>query len=195
MSDEQRSGPDPSQATDSRSAPDRRSRAVLSLEERIAAQEAIEDVRELFQRYTWALDHADFDAIVACFCEDGVFAFQDASWQGRDAIRDYFQQDRKSHTEMLHFPVNVVVDVTQLDVAFDGGGHAVASATLWDLFNRNRPGSATEGAILAGYYRLIARRSHGEWGIERLEVTAKWVVPASEWRMSADFQARPGSRG
>jgi uncharacterized protein (TIGR02246 family) len=165
----------------------------MDLEARVAVLEAIEDVRALLGRYTWALDHADFDGLLACFEEDGTFAFQDQEWQGREAIRGYFVEDRTSHTEMLHYPVNVVVEVTNLDPRSDGAGLAVASATLWDLFNR-RTRSGTEGACLAGYYRMTARRWSCVWRIRRLEVFARWVVPAAEWRMSPEFQPRPEAR-
>jgi uncharacterized protein (TIGR02246 family) len=162
--------------------------SVSALERRVAALEAIEDVRDLLHRYTWALDHADFDGLAEVFEEDGAFVFQGEAWHGRSAVRGYFEADRASHTEMLHYPVNVVVDVTDLE-----GGRAIAHATLWDLFNRVTP-EGKEGACLAGYYELLARRRGGTWRIERLEVTARWVVPAGEWRMDAAFQARPEAR-
>jgi ketosteroid isomerase-like protein len=168
-------------------------RRLMTLEERLTVQEAIEDVRGLFSRYTWALDNGDLDGIVACFTDDGVFEFQSARWAGAPAVRHYFEEDRKKHTDMVHFPVNVVVDVTELDTTPDGSGRAEARAVLWDLFNRAR-GAASEGACLAGYYRLSARRTRGEWKIGSLEVIAKWVVPVPEWRMSEDFEVRPELR-
>jgi SnoaL-like domain len=174
-------------------APVKSDRTEMDTERRVAVLEAIEDVRALLGRYTWALDHADFDGLLACFEEDGTFAFQDQEWQGHEAIRGYFVGDRKSHTEMLHYPVNVVVEVTNLDPGNGGAGLAVASATLWDLFNR-RTATGTEGACLAGYYRMTAGRRAGAWRIRRLEVSARWVVPAGEWRMSPEFQPRPEAR-
>lgn len=165
----------------------------MDLEWRVAVLEATEDVRALFRRYTWALDHADFDGIVGCFEEDGAFVFQQETWRGHDAIHAYFEEDRTSHTEMLHYPVNIIVGVTHLDPEGIGSGRAVATATLWDLFNR-RTAQGKEGACLAGYYEMTARRRAGVWAIQRLEVDARWVVPADEWRMSPEFRVRPEAR-
>jgi hypothetical protein len=165
----------------------------MTIEERLARIEAIEEIRRLMWRYTWALDHADFPGIVACYWPEGAFGFQDASWVGSAAIEDYFRKDRLSHPEMLHYPVNIVVDVQALDEA-DGSGTAIADSTLWDLFNRNT-GEGPQGSVLAGWYRAFVSRHNGEWRFDRLQVTGRWVVPqARPWAMSGSFAARPEDR-
>ena len=164
-----------------------------SLVERVAYLETIEAIRRLFFDYTWALDHADTDGIVAQFADDGVFEFGGAAWAGHERIRTYFTEDRKSHTGMLHYPVNIVVDV---DVPADESPRtARGRATLLDLFNRVTP-DGPQGMVLTGYYDLSARRErNGSWKIARLEVITTWIVPAGQaWRMLADFQSRPELR-
>lgn len=166
---------------------------MTTLTERVARQEAIEDIRRLMSRYTWALDHADFPAIVACFWPDGAFQFQDQAWVGEVAIDDYFRKDRLSHPEMLHYAVNVVVDITSFD-EMAGTGAAIADSALWDLFNRNTS-RGVEGSVLAGSYRAFVSRRQGEWRFDRLQVTGRWVVPQPlPWSMSGSFQARPENR-
>ncbi len=165
----------------------------MTIEERVTRLEAIEDVRRLMARYTWALDHADFAGIAACFWPDGAFQFQDQSWEGTASIEDYFRKDRLSHPEMLHYPINVVVELTRLDHSV-GEGLAIADATLWDLFNR-KTSEGLEGCVLAGWYRATVAQRKGEWRFTRLAVSGRWVVPQPRpWAMSGSFQARPEDR-
>jgi hypothetical protein len=165
----------------------------MTIEERVAVLEAIEDVRKLFFQYTWALDHGDIDAIVRCFAEDGAFEFGGVRWEGSHAIHNYFEEDSKSHTGMTHYPVNIVVDVKEPTGDPPSPDTAEASATLWDLYNREREGGR-EGTCLVGYYRLSARRESTGWRIAVLEVITKWIVPVQEWRMMEGFEARPELR-
>ena len=163
-----------------------------SLTQRISHLETVEAMRRLFFDYTWALDHADIDGIVAQFASDGVFAFGGAEWEGHARIRSYFAEDRKSHVGMLHYPVNIIVDVDRS--ADEAPRTARARSTLLDLFNRLTP-DGPEGMILTGYYDLSARREDGGWKIARLEVITTWIVPAGQaWSMLSDFQSRPELR-
>jgi hypothetical protein len=164
-----------------------------SLTERIAYLETVEAVRRLFFDYTWALDHADIDGIVAQFAVDGTFEFGGAAWTGHERIRSYFTEDRKSHTGMLHYPVNIVVDVDA--PAGEAPRTAHGRATLLDLFNRVTP-KGPQGMVLTGYYDLSARRvQDGSWKIARLEVLTTWIVPAGQaWSMLPNFESRPELR-
>lgn len=164
-----------------------------SLTERVAYLETVEAIRRLFFDYTWALDHADTDGIVAQFTVDGVFEFGGVAWAGQEHIRNYFTEDRKSHIGMLHYPVNIIVDV---DSSVDEVPRtARARATLLDLFNRVTT-VGPQGMVLTGYYDLTARREHDDtWKIARLEVITTWIVPVGQaWSMLSDFQARPELR-
>jgi SnoaL-like domain len=166
-----------------------------TLEQRVARLEAAEDIRHLLFRYTWALDHADFEGIVACFWPDGTFRFGDQEWVGTGAIEDYFRRDRLNHTEMLHYAVNIVVEVADLDTEPDGSGTASAETYLWDLYNRSTS-LGLAGTVLAGHYRVGVSRRNGEWRFQILDVAVRWVVPMPQpWALSGDFQPRPELRG
>jgi uncharacterized protein (TIGR02246 family) len=169
-------------------------RSEMTLEERVAVQEAIQDIRRLFFQYNWALDHGDVAGIAHNFTEDGVFQFDGAKWEGRDKVSAYFTEDFKKHTAMLHYPINIIVDVKELDPNPEGSGVAEAWATLWDLFNMEYKREES-GAFLTGYYNMKASREKGEWKIKRLKVIIKWVVPTQEWGLMEGFEVRPELRG
>ena len=95
---------------------------------------------------------------------------------------------------MLHYAVNVVVEIAELESRPVGSGIALADATLWDLFNRSTS-QGLVGSVLAGYYRADVSRRNGEWRLQRLSVSARWVVPTPQaWGMSGDFEPRPELR-
>ncbi len=112
---------------------------------------------------------------------------------GHNNIRNYFTEDRESHTGMLHYPVNIVVDVGS--TSDEAARTARARATLLDLFNRKTP-DGIQGMILTGYYDMSARREQDDsWKIARLEVITTWIVPAGQaWSTTSDFQSRPELR-
>jgi SnoaL-like domain len=165
----------------------------MTIEERLAVVEATEAVRKLFSRYTWALDHGDVEAIVDCFAADGVFEFGE-KWEGVDAVRHYFTEDREKHTAMLHYPVNVVVDVPEPDGSDSWPTTAQGQATLWDLFNRDYGEEGLEGTCLTGWYRMAARREAEGWRIAHLEVVVRWIVPVQKWHLMEEFQTSPELR-
>jgi hypothetical protein len=169
-------------------------RSEMTIEERVAVQEAIQDVRKLFWQYTWALDHLDVEGIAENFTENGIFQFNGAKWEGKDKVKAYFTEDFKKHTAMLHYPVNITVDVKELDPDPKGDGEAEAWATLWDLFNMEYK-KGESGAFLTGYYNVKAIRDKGVWKIAHLKVIIKWVVPAKKWELMDGFEVRPELRG
>lgn len=169
-------------------------RSEMTLEERVAVQEAIQDIRRLFWQYNWALDHSDVEGIAKNFTEDGIFQFDGAKWEGKDEVKAYFTEDFRKHTEMLHYPINITVDVNELDPDPEGGGEAEAWAALWDLFNMEYK-KKESGAFLTGYYNMKARREKGVWKIALLKVMIIWVVPTKQWSVMEGFEVRPELRG
>jgi ketosteroid isomerase-like protein len=49
---------------------------------------ARESIRATIARYTNAGDNADYEDLVPCYAEDGVFEFSAGRWEGREAIGD-----------------------------------------------------------------------------------------------------------
>src|SRR3977135_1399081 len=57
-------------------------RARVTLDEMLAR----EAIRATMARYTNAGDKADYEDLVPCYAEDGVFEFSAGRWEGREAI-------------------------------------------------------------------------------------------------------------
>lgn len=60
----------------------------MTIEERLARLEAIEEIRQLQARYQRCLDTRDFDGIADCFAEDvrSLYGNGKMSYDGRDAV-------------------------------------------------------------------------------------------------------------
>ena len=63
----------------------------MSLEERIAAVEAKDEIRELTARYCHAVVDGDVDTIVGLFCNDGTFRMRKFSATGETELRKMYE--------------------------------------------------------------------------------------------------------
>ena len=63
---------------------------MASVESRLAAIEAKDEIRELTARYCHAVVDGDADAIVELFCDDGVFRAHTSAPEGRAALREFY---------------------------------------------------------------------------------------------------------
>jgi uncharacterized protein (TIGR02246 family) len=67
------------------------SNATPNIEDRIAAIEAKDEIRELTARYCHAVVDGDVEAIVDLFCHDGVFRMRKTAFSGRDELRRMYE--------------------------------------------------------------------------------------------------------
>lgn len=127
---------------------------------------AREAIRATIARYTNAGDHADYEDLVPCYAEDGVFEFGDNRWEGRQAISDALHAMARArghgaagmlqrhHLGTCHIVIESV----------DG-----ARATTYFLM------VSEIGPDHAGRYldRLIRR--DGEWQFAHRQVVVEWI--------------------
>ena len=63
---------------------------MASVESRLQAIEAKDEIRELTARYCHAVVDGDADRIVELFCDDGVFRAHTSAPEGREALRAFY---------------------------------------------------------------------------------------------------------
>lgn len=81
-----------------------------SVEERLAAIEAKDEIRELTARYCHAVVDGDVDAIVDLFCSDGTFRMRKFSASGPEELRKMYEGGigNKTHKPFIQ---NHVIDL------------------------------------------------------------------------------------
>ena len=148
------------------------SQPELSLEDRIAALEARESIRELIYDYGRALDHRDFVAFAALFePEQGTWTGGFGSATGRDAIFA-LMDERIGHAETPFTPTSHHV-FTNIEIEVSGS-EATAS-TKW-IFVVPSPEDAPLWRFLGHYEDRFVRRD-GRWYFLRREAFSDIAGP------------------
>jgi 3-phenylpropionate/cinnamic acid dioxygenase small subunit len=135
-----------------------------SIEERIAALEARESIRELIYAYGHALDHRDFVAFAALFePESGTWTGGFGTATGSDAIFK-LMDERIGHAEQPAEATSHHV-FTNIQIEVDGG--EAAATTKW-IFVVAAPDGAPQWRFLGHYEDRFVQRD-GRWYFLRRE--------------------------
>ena len=131
----------------------------MSLEDRIAAIEAKDEIRELTAKYCHGVVDGDVEAIVDLFCSDGTFRMRNASFTGTEELRGMYEGGvgAKSHKPFIQNHViefaegtptsgratgrcSVEIRIFQDDQAKTAAGHYLDEYRLedgrWKFFDR-----------------------------------------------------------
>ena len=134
---------------------------------RLQALEDVEEVKRLKARYCTLCDAPfDADALAELFAEDAVWEADDIGrFEGREAIRGFFQNITERLTFAVHYVMNPVIDVE--------GDTARGSWYLWE------PGTVRgQNAIwISGSYQDEYQRVDGRWQFKHVHLS--WFFRAS----------------
>ncbi len=149
---------------------------ALSVEDRL-------DIQDVIARCAWALDTANVDAFVACFCAQGVLiwdAFEEPDrFEGSDELRAFasFLRDLPSSAGRQHHVSNIVITPSP------EGAHASSYVTVV-----LRQGDGPHAVHVMGYYEDDLTREQGRWRI-RQRAIRDWSGPILK-----DFAGQTGQR-
>jgi hypothetical protein len=141
------------------------------------------DIQDVIARYAWALDTANVDAFVSCFCAQGVLiwdAFDEPDrWEGADALRAFitFFRDLPSSAGRQHHVSNIVITGTRVQ--------ARASSYVAVVL---RQGDGPHAVNVMGYYEDDLVREAGAWRLRR-RVIRDWSGPVLK-----NFAGQTGER-
>ena len=130
----------------------RSDKAMLAIEDRLA-------IKDLFVRYTTALDAGDVDTVVGCFTEDAVLESPViGAIAGREAIRAFavrFAALRESGTQFRHMISNLAAEIE----------NRRARATCYLLVLITRDGKSRQ--LPPGRYECELVKDGGQWRFRR----------------------------
>jgi len=131
---------------------------------------AREGIRATIARYTNAGDHADYEDLVPCYAEDGVFEFSDNRWEGRQAIGDALHAMARARG---HGTAGMLQrhHLGTCHITLEGGDRA--RATTYFLM------VSEIGPDHAGRYLDRLVRRDGEWQFAHRHVVVEWINPES----------------
>lgn len=140
-----------------------------SLEARIAALEAKDEIRQLTARYCHAVVDGDVEAVVGLFCPDGTFRMRSFSATGTDDLRAMYTDGIGARTHKP-FIQNHVIDLESRDEAT---GRCSVEIRIF------AEGEARTGA---GHYLDHYRRHEGRWRFAERFYHAYHLAPwATGW--------------
>lgn len=145
------------------------STSTLTLEERIARLEAVQDIIKLKADYAAAVDRADLDGIVALFTEDAVWASDVfGTYTGRDEIRVCMDEPEIPWSK--HFMTNPAIVI--------GADGTTASGRwyLWQtgVFTEIGGGDPT-AAVMIGVYDEEYVLRDGSWFFSVMNVDIQHI--------------------
>jgi 3-phenylpropionate/cinnamic acid dioxygenase small subunit len=101
-------------------------------------------VEETLRRYVRALDESDMDAYLATLTEDAKFVSEEATYSGRDAIRDYVAPVMKSRLQRREQ---------------EG---AAATATHHVVTNQSFEFTDADNVVVRGYWMFLVAHGSGK---------------------------------
>ena len=120
-----------------------------------------EEVRELWARYAYALDHGDIDGWLNCFTEDGVMeSARLGRFEGHVGLRKFAGgiPETRSGAQIRHLCTNQIMDL-------DGDqGTGSCYFMYFDCKNQNIQ------QVTVGEYRDVLKRVDGRWKIKHRRV-------------------------
>lgn len=140
-------------------------------------------IRDVIYRCAWALDTADVEGFVACFCRDGVLLWDvfetPGRWEGEAALRHFaeFFRAQPSSAGRQHHVTNTVIT----------GSPPQATAMSY-VTVALRQGHGPHLLNVMGYYEDLFRSERGEWRLAQ-RVIRDWSGP-----ILARFAGQTGER-
>lgn len=146
----------------------------LSLEQRIARLESMEQIRALKAVYCDLCDRGyDPDGLSALFTEDAVWdGGPFGRHEGRQAIHDFF----KSVSHSLVFAAHLV---TNPIIAFQDDDTAHGKWRLWEPATVNEDGKLVSKILLAAYEDVYVKVD-GRWLVKSLTLHVNFFAPLSD---------------
>jgi len=144
--------------------------AIKSLTRRIQRLEDLEEIRNVFNRYSHAMDSGfDSNAIATLFTEDAVWSIAPATpvtgvHRGRDAIREFFAQLPNEYRWTMHNMGTEIIDVADDGLTATGTWYLVDPCTM----KRSPDDEEGEAVFITGIYRNRFTRADGFWQIQEL---------------------------
>jgi len=141
------------------------------LERRVRALEDVEAIKRLKYRYADACDRGyDADALAELFTEDAVWdGGLFGRYEGREAIRQFFQGVSSDITFAMHYMMNPIITVN--------GDRARGS---WYLFQTCTFAEGNTAIWGAARYEEQYRRVGGEWKFRHLQLISSFWTPFDE---------------
>jgi SnoaL-like domain len=171
-----------------------------TLEERVARNEAVDQIRQLASRYALAVDTRNLDDLGALFVED-VRVGKDA--YGREAIKEWYGRSLETIGATIHFVGNHVIDFVGPDEAsgvvtcheeleINGGWH-IGKIQYWDSYVRRDDKWYFKRRKLQRWYMVdaLTRPSHGA-GVNADSVRLKTGLLPDAWPSWGRFWAARG---
>jgi uncharacterized protein (TIGR02246 family) len=122
----------------------------VSSEDRIAALEAKDEIRELTARYCHGVVDGDVEAVVELFCSDGTFRMRQFSATGHDELRDMYQGGIGAKTHKPFIQNHVI----ELQSPTEATGRCSVEIRIF---------SDGEAKTAAGHYLDRYRLDNGRW--------------------------------
>jgi 2,4-dienoyl-CoA reductase-like NADH-dependent reductase (Old Yellow Enzyme family)/ketosteroid isomerase-like protein len=137
----------------------------------LPASPAEDAVRELYSKYSWAIDQGDIALLTDCYTEDAAGGFTPmGSLKGRHSIIGQLKSFRRLWPWMQHF-----ADVVRVELEADGRHARMIVARIVPERSVNKAGSQIYGA----HYQIRARReTDGQWRICWTDYRPGWFTAA-----------------
>ncbi|RON56208.1 nuclear transport factor 2 family protein [Pseudomonas frederiksbergensis] len=127
---------------------------------------AEDEVAEVFMRYIWAMDQADFGQMRDTLAEDIAGAFPPiGDLKGRHEVMGQLKDFRQAWPWMQHFCVPLRIDIE--------GDHA---QMLLGRVIAQRPTTAEGAPLYGAHYRIELRRQNLRWQIFWFEYVEGWIT-------------------
>jgi ketosteroid isomerase-like protein len=128
-------------------------------------------VRELYSKYSWAIDQGDIALLSDCYTDDAAGGFAPIGpLQGRHAIVGQLKSFRRLWPWMQHF-----ADVVRLELEADGRHAQMIVARIIP----ERPVDAQGHSLYGAHYQIRARREDdGQWRICWSDYRPGWFTTA-----------------
>jgi ketosteroid isomerase-like protein len=141
------------------------------LERGVRVLEDIEAIRNLKMRYAaYCDDDYNPDGIAQLFVEDAVWESSSlGNFQGRDAIRGFFQGASKTFSFALHYALNPQIEV-----------HGDTARAKWYGFMPCTLGDGNRAAWLAALENEEYVRENGEWKFKSKTGSVLFTTPFDE---------------
>jgi hypothetical protein len=146
----------------------------VDAEQRVALLEDIEDIRRLKGSFAMHFDDAlnggrpfPTAPVLALFIEDAVWSSTPfGKYEGRDAIRGFFENFARRVSFCLQYMMNPVIDVVDDRLTATGRWHVWQPMTL-----------DGEAYILAGHYHDEYVRQDGQWLFKNVGLDVLYLTP------------------
>lgn len=151
---------------------------LAEIEKRLQALEDIEAIKKLKARYCAYCDEGyDADGIANLFTEDGVWdGGLFGRFEGREAIRSFFQGASQMIPFALHYVTNSAIEVE--------GDQAQGT---WYLFQACTFAEGNQAVWGAGRYQEKYIRIGGEWKFKNLTVASFFWTPYEQGWVKRPF--------